>query len=151
MAERTVQQLFTLARSNPKVSQVRMRGKNIEINNRFYKPEEFNNIEVSDINPEKAATRTHSWGTSFQGHNAPLSNFYKCEIIRKDKKKYSSAEQYYSSVMAKFHNEMELMRQIGATDNPYVINALAKKVWRTPEWTQNNERILEGIIKAKFE
>ena len=43
------------------------------------------------------------------------------------------------------------MRQIEATDNSYVINALAKKMRGTPEWRPNNERILKDIIKTEFE
>lgn len=150
LEERTVQQMYVLAKTIQDVKEVRMRGRSIEINGTYYKPEDFDQIKVKDISPEQAATRYHKWGTSFQGHNAPYSNFYKCNIKGKDGKNYLSAEQYYCSIMAKFHNEMDIMRQIDNTSNPYTIKAIAKKIWRSPEWCKDNERVLEDIVRAKF-
>ena len=127
-----------------------MRGRNFEIDGKLYKPDEFQKIPVKEINPEMAATRVHNWGISFQGHNAPYSNLYHCEIKGKDGKMYNSAEQYYCSVMAKYHNKMDTMRLIEATNNPYTIKAIAKKIWRSPEWVKTNEKVMEDIIMAKF-
>ena len=93
LIKRTVQQMYSLAKNHPDVKQDRMRAKNIEINNKIYTPENFNNIAVEAINPLSASTREFSWGTSFQGHDAPLSNFCKCDVKSKaGTKTYTSAE-----------------------------------------------------------
>jgi ribA/ribD-fused uncharacterized protein len=152
MALRTVQQLHTLAKEHPDVESVKMKGKHIEINGTFYRECNLDKIKIDGINPEKASTREFDWGTCFQGHNAPLSNFYKCDIRNKmGNKTFSSAEQYYCSVMANFHDEYDLQRLIEATDNPYAIKAIAKRIWRKPEWHKQCQQILRDIVKAKFD
>lgn len=150
--EKTVQQMYTLAMESKteKIKSIRMKGCNIEVNGKIYKPDEFNKMEVTEITPEKAATREHTWGVSFQGHNSPFSNLYKCEITGKDGKRYTSAEQYYCSIMAKYHEKHDIMRMIDNTENPYTIKAMAKKIWRTQEWCKINEKVLEDIVRAKF-
>ena len=103
---------------NEKIKSIKMKVCNIEVNGKIYKPNKFDKIEIAEITPEKAATREHTWGVSFQGHNSPFSNLYKCEITGKDGKKYTSAEQYFSSIMAKYHEKHDIMRMIDNTENP---------------------------------
>ena len=152
MSEKTVRQMYTLAleTKNEEIKTIRMKGCNIEINGKIYTPNEFEKIDIKDISPEKAATREHTWGVSFQGHNSPLSNLYKCNVTGKDGKKYTSAEQYYCSIMAKYHEKHDIMRMIDNTENPYTIKNMAKKIWRSPEWCKTNEGVLQDIVHAKF-
>lgn len=152
MAERTVQQIYTLAKTNPKVTSAKMRGKSIEINGVLYREYELGKIEIDGISPSEAAIREFDWGTCFQGHNAPLSNFYRCKIRNKmGNKTFSSAEQYYCSVMANYHEQFETQRLIEATENPYAIKAIAKRIRRTPEWYARSEKVLADIVRAKFD
>lgn len=152
MAERTVQQIYTLAKTNPKVTSAKMRGKSIEINGVLYRECDLDKIEIDGISPTEAAIREFDWGTCFQGHNAPLSNFYRCEIKNKmGSKTFTSAEQYYCSVMANYHEQFETQRLIEATENPYAIKAIAKRIRRKPEWYARSERVLADIVRAKFD
>ena len=66
--------MYVLAKYHPEVKTVKMCGKNILINVRFCRPEQFHNIEFKQINQEKDATREFERGTAFQEHNAQLSN-----------------------------------------------------------------------------
>lgn len=151
LAEKTVQQLHSLARAHPDVQTSRMRGTRIEINGKTYGPADFDNIEPKGITPESAATRVHKWGTSFQGHNAPLSNFFPCKIISKNGKAvYNSAEQYYCAVMAMEHKDTNTLRLIEQSNNPYYIKAIAKNIHRTREWNQKSASVMEGIMRDKF-
>lgn len=98
-----------------------------------------------------ASTREHEWDTFFQGHNASLGNFYKCEIMATDGKQYTSTEQYYCSLMAKHHKEFDTAWLIEATDNLYSIKSIIWRIWYATEWNCTNEKVLEDVITAKFE
>ena len=151
MAEKTVQQLHNLARRHPQVKSSYMRGTRIEINGKIYGPGEFNKITPEGINPENAATRKHHWVTSFQGHNAPFSNFFACKITSKNgKTTYNSAEQYYCSEMAWHHKEVHLQQLIEQSENPYYTKAIAKGINRSKEWNQKSAQVMEMVMHEKF-
>lgn len=152
LQEKTVQQLHALAKKDPGVTSSYMRGKSIQINGILYKPHQFAEIKPDTISPEKAATREYSWGTAFQGHNAPMSNFYPSKIKNVDgTKTYCSAEQYYTAVMAKHHGLKDVADQVEKTENPYHVKAIARSIVRSGEWNAKCDSVLADIVKRKFD
>lgn len=152
LQEKTVQQLHGLAKKDPKVTTSYMRGRNIQIDGVLYRPHQFDKIKPASINPERAATREFSWGTAFQGHNAPMSNFHPAPIRNiDDTKTYVSAEQYYTALMAKHHGLKDLQEQIEKSENPYHVKAMARSITRDAEWNAKCDAVLAGIVRRKFD
>lgn len=147
---KTVQQLHTLA-TETKGIESRMRGTSIQINGKTFKPSDFENIKPKELNPHNASTRKFNWGTAFQGHNAPLSNFYSCKIKEKNGNEfYTSAEQYYCVMMAKEHGNANLASQMIKTSNPFHLKAMSGQITKSKTWLDKAERVLEDIVLAKF-
>lgn len=148
---KTVQQMHTLARSTEGVES-QMRGTQIKVNGKLYKPAEFKNIKPKEISPYLASTKKFAWGTAFQGHNAPLSNFYPCNIKGKneDDELYSSVEQYYCILMARDHGNLNLAKLMKHTSNPFHLKAMSGQVIKSKRWMDKAEQVLEDIVLAKF-
>ena len=90
-----------------------------------------------DISMERAKTQMCNGvkGLAFQGHHSPLSNFYPCKIQFKNQT-YVSVEQAYFHQAAIGCNMLTQANVIKATQSPYEIKALSKKIPTTPLWAK---------------
>lgn len=151
LASKTVQQLHSLAKRTEHITTTQMRGQNISLNGKLYRPKEFGALPEG-ISVRKASTYSHEWGVAFQGHNSPLSNFYACEIKGDDAKEtvYNSVEQYYTATMALKHDMPNLHKQIMKTSNPFHLKAMGNQIQKSDIWKKECVKTLETMVTAKF-
>lgn len=151
LGSKTVQQLHSLAKRTENINSSQMRGQNISLNGKLYRPGEFESLPEG-INPTKAATYKHEWGVAFQGQNSPLSNFYACNIKGDDDDEtvYNSVEQYYTATMALKHNHPNLHAQIMKTTNPFYLKAMGNQINKSEIWRKDSIKTLESMVLAKF-
>lgn len=53
--------------------------------------------------------------------------------------------------MASEHGLTNRAKQIKNNDNPYYLKALTKSIVRSDKWNKKSEKVLTGIVKAKFQ
>ena len=123
MAYREVQSIHNVASKLPNVSS-RMKGNKIELNGKIYTRDMFDKLPAG-LTLENCATRPTPDGIAFQGHSAPLSNFYPCVIHDATTGQvYNSAEQMYAHKTALAHHNKAIAEHILREKNPYTIKQL---------------------------
>ena len=89
-------------------------------------------------------------GTAFQGHHAFMSNMFHVNI-KYEGHTYSSAEHLYQTMCVEACNDNELVKEIKRTVDPYLARSLAKKVKKTKKWHESKLKVMEKIIRLKFD
>ena len=89
-------------------------------------------------------------GTAFQGHHAFMSNMFHVNI-KYEGHTYSSAEHLYQTMCVEACNDNELAKEIKRTVDPYLARSLAKKVKKTKKWHESKLKVMEKIIRLKFD
>ena len=64
---------------------------------------------------------------------------------------YFSAEHLYQTMCVEACNDNELAKEIKRTVDPYLARSLAKKVKKTKKWHESKLKVMEKIIRLKFD
>lgn len=80
----------------------------------------------------------------------PLSNFYMADF-QVEEVTYKSAEHAYQFKKALAHGKPDLAKMISNAKSPQEAKSLSKYVNCTPEWEQQNDKIMEQILMAKIQ
>ena len=128
-----------------------MKGNNIELNGKIYTRDMFDKLPAG-LTLEYCATRSTPDGIAFQGHSAPLSNFYPRVIHDATTGQvYNSAEQMYAHKTALAHHNKAIAEHILREKNPYTIQQLSKGVTIDEEWKKRSLVVLRDVVKQKLD
>ena len=89
-------------------------------------------------------------GVAFQSHHAFMSNMFLC-LIKSEGVDYKSAEHFYSSEMARFHNRLDLIDDILEAPDGYIAKRIVKSIKIRDEWREAKIEIMKKIITMKFD
>ena len=86
----------------------------------------------------------------FYGYMAFLSNFHRCDI-RLNGVHFTTAEQAYQFLRAKYRNEGGLARRILNTNNPATVKSLSRALNRSHAGDEARDlEIMQTVVDAKF-
>ena len=148
LVHKEVQLLFDEAVSKPNI-QARMRGSKIEINNKIYTRDKFDDLPFG-ITRETASTVQTDEGIVFKGHCSPYSNlsYYK---FSDGLFEYTCVEQYTGYHKATANSQDVLAAKILCEDNPYTIYELTKQVSSSDEWDRHEYDVIKEGVRLKTE
>ena len=148
LVRKEVYTIFTAAKKIPDV-QVRMKGEAIEIDNRTYRRDQFQNLPHG-ITLENASTVQTPDGVAFQGHGSPVSSLYQCEIDD-GFRVYNCVEQQYVYYQAVECRDFVASAKVLCEVNPYTILEIGKSIVKTKEWEEVEGNILKQCHRLKLQ
>ena len=147
LVRKEVQTIYNMAKKIDGI-QLRMKGETIEIDGRNYTRDQFQNLPHG-LSLEKASMVVTPDGVAFQGHGAPASSLYPCEIDDGDRT-YTCTEQQFV-----YYKALECKDYVAAADvlcegNPYTILEIGKAIKKTKEWEDCEVNVLKECHREKL-
>lgn len=93
---------------------------------------------------------TDGTGRAFSSEHVYCSNFAPAQI-RYDDNLYVSAEHAFQTAKAKANGYDQLALEMVSMVNPYYIKKIGNSLEVKDEWKENEQSVLEEIMRAKFE
>ena len=140
--------IFIAAKQMPNV-QVKMRGEAIEIDGTVYKRDQFQNLPHG-LSLEAASVVQTPDGVAFQGHGAPISSLYQCEIDD-GFRVYNCVEQQLVYNKAVECGDFVASAKVLCEVNPYTILEIGKSISPTNEWEGIERNILKNCHRLKLQ
>ena len=97
-----------------------------------------------------AKTLSINNGIAFEGPESYMSNLYPCKLIIYGVE-CNSAEQAFCHLKATVNKQPAAAVKILATTDPLTAKLIVKGVKVSEEWTRNRLKVLEKVVKTKFE
>ena len=147
IGRKEVYSIFIAAKKLPNV-QVKMRGDSIEIDGKLYSLNQFHNLP-HNLSLEAASMVQTPNGVAFQGHGAPASSLYQCEIDD-GQRIYNCVEQQFVYYKAIDCSVYVAAANVLCESNPYTILDIGKSIVTTREWEEAEVNVLKSCHRQKL-
>lgn len=144
---KTVREIAAYAKASG-IPDLKIHGDGLVLGTSKYKHQDLD-LLPAHLSVSKAKQISDDTDLYFQSEFSPLSNFYACPIYENDTC-YNSAEQAFQHKKALHHDFLFTANKIMLTWDPYELKRLGNLIPASQTWLQEEELIMEEIIRAKF-
>lgn len=145
---KTVREIAAYAKASG-IPDLKIHGDGLVVGTNKYKHQDLD-LLPAHLSISKAKQISDESDLYFQSEFSPLSNFYACPIFDENDTCYNSAEQLFQHKKALHHEFIFTANKIMLTWDPYELKRLGNLIPTSHAWLQEEETIMEEILRAKF-